>query len=336
MSNYKSKYLSLLISLKPELENILFNFDNINTDNLKTELCSDIKKYNELVSTFKNELTGEELKHNDSYLYDTIFYQLNNNANNVKLKKRFSDVLEHHLSKSNFFIRLYKAHYLNSIKFVKTESCVQVVFNNHTLNCVPSFTPAKLFLKMIYNNLYIIDYAMKLTASATDQSNFVNMEIASFTDWNGNYDTLHIKVSNQICYKLIVNTDDTISINCNYNYNLSREINCYLFDAIESLLKSMSLVKSFNKNKNRFNVLLKCFTNDKIIENTTTENNINSDLIDDLNNKITYAKKRLEEIDSLILEHKRLICEFEQEGDKIDNYIYDLSGAVESLKIVNI
>ena len=28
MTNYKSKYLSLLISLKPELENILFNFDN--------------------------------------------------------------------------------------------------------------------------------------------------------------------------------------------------------------------------------------------------------------------------------------------------------------------
>jgi hypothetical protein len=28
MTNYKSKYLSLLISLKPELENILFSFDN--------------------------------------------------------------------------------------------------------------------------------------------------------------------------------------------------------------------------------------------------------------------------------------------------------------------
>ena len=336
MTNYKSKYLSLLISLKPELENILFRFDNSNDDNSKTELCGNIKKYNELISTFKNEITGEELKHNDSYLYDTILYQLNNNVNNVKLKKRYSDVLEHHLSKSNFFIRLYKAHYLNSIKFVKTESCVQVVFKNHTLNCDSSFTPAKTFLKMIYNNLYIIDYAMKLTASATDQSNFVNMEIAGFTDWNGNYDALCIKVSNQVCYKLIVNTDDTISINCNYNYNLSREINSYLFDAIESLLKSMSLVKSFNKNKNHFNVLLKCFTNDKIIENTTTENNINSNLIADLNNKITHAKKRLEEIDSLILDYKQLICEFEQEGDKIDNYIYDLLAAVESLKIVNI
>ena len=104
MTNYKSKYLSLLISLKPELENILFRFDNSNDDNSKTELCGSIKKYNELISTFKNEITGEELKHNDSYLYDTILYQLNNNVNNVKLKKRFSDVLEHHLSKSNFLL----------------------------------------------------------------------------------------------------------------------------------------------------------------------------------------------------------------------------------------
>ena len=53
MTNYKSKYLSLLISLKPELENILFNFDNINVNDLKIELYSDIKKYNELISTFK-------------------------------------------------------------------------------------------------------------------------------------------------------------------------------------------------------------------------------------------------------------------------------------------
>ncbi len=335
MTNYKSKYLSLLISLKPELENILFRFDNSNDDNSKTELCGNIKKYNELISTFKNEITGEELKHNDSYLYDTILYQLNNNVNNVKLKKRYSDVLEHHLSKSNFFIRLYKAHYLNSIKFVKTESCVQVIFKNHTLNCDSSFTPAKTFLKMIYNNLYIIDYAMKLTAS-TDQSNFVNMEIAGFTDWNDNYDTLHIKASNHVCCKLTVDADNNISINYNYNYNLSREINSYLFYAIESLLKSTPLVKSFYKNKNHFNVLLNDFSNDKIIESTTIENNINSNLIADLNNKITHAKKRLEEIDSLILDYKRLICEFEQEGDKIDNYIYNLLGAVESLKIVNI
>ena len=331
MTNYKSKYLSLLISLKPELENILFSFDNSNDDNSKTELCGNIKKYNELISTFKNEITGEELKHNDSYLYDTILYQLNNNVNNVKLKKRFSDVLEHHLSKSNFFIRLYKAHYLNSIKFVKTESCVQVVFKNHTLNCDSSFTPAKTFLKMIYNNLYIIDYASELY-SHKNQLNNINMKINISNDC----DEVVIKASNQVCYKLIVNTDDTISINCNYNYNLSREINSYLFDAIESLLKSTSLVKSFYKNKNHFNVLLNDFTNDKIIESTTIENNIDSDLIADLNNKITHAKKRLEEIDSLILDYKRLICEFEQEGDKIDNYIYNLLAAVESLKIVNI
>ena len=43
MTNYKSKYLSLLISLKPELENILFSFDNINVNDLKIELYSDIK-----------------------------------------------------------------------------------------------------------------------------------------------------------------------------------------------------------------------------------------------------------------------------------------------------
>jgi predicted ribosome quality control (RQC) complex YloA/Tae2 family protein len=144
-------------------------------------------------------------------------------------------------------------------------------------------------------------------------------------------DELVIKASNQVYCKLIVNTDDNISINYSYNYNLSREINSYLFDVIESLLKSTPLVKSFNKNKNHFNVLLNDFYNDKSIEN-----NINSNLIADLNNKITHAKNRLEEIDSLILDYKRLICEFEQEGDKIDNYIYNLLGAVESLKIVNI
>ena len=331
MTNYKSKYLSLLISLKPELENILFNFDNINVNDLKIELYSDIKKYNELISTFKNEITGEELEQNDLYLYNTIFYQLNNNVNNVKLKKRFSDVLEHHLSKSNFFIRLYKAHYLNSIKFVKTESHIQVVFKNHTLNCSRSFTPAKTFLKMIYNNLYIINYACELY-SHKNKLNNINMKINISNDC----DEVVIKASNQVYCKLIVNTDDNISINYNYNYSLSREINSYLFDAIESLLKSMSLVKSFNKNKNHFNVLLNDFYNDKIIESTTIENNINSNLIADLNNKITHAKKRLEEIDSLILDYKRLICEFEQEGDKIDNYIYNLLGAVESLKIVNI
>lgn len=331
MTNYKSKYLSLLISLKPELENILFNFDNINVNDLKIELYSDIKKYNELISTFKNEITGEELEQNDLYLYNTIFYQLNNNVNNVKLKKRFSDVLEHHLSKSNFFIRLYKAHYLNSIKFVKTESHVQVVFKNHTLNCSRSFTPAKTFLKMIYNNLYIINYACELY-SHKNKLNNINMKINISNDC----DEVVIKASNQVYCKLIVNTDDSISINYSYNYNLSREINSYLFDAIESLLKSMSLVKSFNKNKNHFNVLLNDFYNDKIIESTTIENNINSNLIADLNNKITHAKNRLEEIDSLILDYKRLICEFEQEGDKIDNYIYNLLGAVESLKIVNI
>jgi hypothetical protein len=77
MTNYKSKYLSLLISLKPELENILFSFDNINVNDLKIELYSDIKKYNELISSFKNEITGEELEQNDLYLYNTIFYQLN-------------------------------------------------------------------------------------------------------------------------------------------------------------------------------------------------------------------------------------------------------------------
>ena len=331
MTNYKSKYLSLLISLKPELENILFSFDNINVNDLKIELYSDIKKYNELISTFKNEITGEELEQNDLYLYNTIFYQLNNNVNNVKLKKRFSDVLEHHLSKSNFFIRLYKAHYLNSIKFVKTESHIQVVFKNHTLNCARSFTPAKTFLKMIYNNLYIINYASELY-SHENKLNNINMKINISNDC----DEVVIKVSNQVYCKLIVNTDDNISINYSYNYNLSREINSYLFDAIESLLKSTPLVKSFYKNKNHFNVLLNDFTNDKIIESTTIENNINSNLIADLNNKITHAKNRLEEIDSLILDYKRLICEFEQEGDKIDNYIYNLLGAVESLKIVNI
>jgi hypothetical protein len=331
MTNYKSKYLSLLISLKPELENILFSFDNINVNDLnvndlKIELYSDIKKYNELISTFKNEITGEELEHNDLYLYNIIFYQLNNNVNNVKLKKRFSDVLEHHLSKSNFFIRLYKAHYLNSIKFVKTESHIQVVFKNHTLNCSRSFTPAKTFLKMIYNNLYIINYACELY-SHENKLNNINMKINISNDC----DELVIKASNQVYCKLIVNTDDNISINYSYNYNLSREINSYLFDVIESLLKSTPLVKSFNKNKNHFNVLLNDFYNDKSIEN-----NINSNLIADLNNKITHAKNRLEEIDSLILDYKRLICEFEQEGDKIDNYIYNLLGAVESLKIVNI
>lgn len=331
MTNYKSKYLSLLISLKPELENILFSFDNINVNDLKIELYSDIKKYNELISTFKNEITGEELEHNDLYLYNIIFYQLNNNVNNVKLKKRFSDVLEHHLSKSNFFIRLYKAHYLNSIKFVKTESHIQVVFKNHTLNCSRSFTPAKTFLKMIYNNLYIINYACELY-SHENKLNNINMKINISNDC----DEVVIKASNQVYCKLIVNTDDNISINYSYNYNLSREINSYLFDAIESLLKSTPLVKSFNKNKNHFNVLLNDFYNDKSIESTTIENNINSNLIADLNNKITHAKKRLEEIDSLILDYKRLICEFEQEGDKIDNYIYNLLGAVESLKIVNI
>ena len=331
MTNYKSKYLSLLISLKPELENILFSFDNINVNDLKIELYSDIKKYNELISTFKNEITGEELEQNDLYLYNTIFYQLNNNVNNVKLKKRFSDVLEHHLSKSNFFIRLYKAHYLNSIKFVKTESHVQVVFKNHTLNCARSFTPAKTFLKMIYNNLYIINYACELY-SHKNKLNNINMKINISNDC----DEVVIKASNQVYCKLIVNTDDNISINYSYNYNLSREINSYLFDAIESLLKSTLLVKSFNKNKNHFNVLLNDFYNDKSIESTTIENNINSNLIADLNNKITHAKKRLEEIDNLILDYKRLICEFEQEGDKIDNYIYNLLGAVESLKIVNI
>jgi hypothetical protein len=155
-------------------------------------------------------------------------------------------------------------------------------------------------------------------------------------DISNDCDETVIKISNQVYCKLIVNTDDNISINYNYNYSLSREINSYLLDAIESLLKSMSLVKSFNKNKNRFNVLLNDFYNDKSIESTTIENNINLNLIADLNNKITHAKKRLEEIDSLILDYKRLICEFEQEGDKIDNYIYNLLGAVESLKIVNI
>ena len=166
---------------------------------------------------------------------------------------------------------------------------------------------------------------MKLTV-AKDESNFISLIMTGFSDADNQFHKVKIELSNMLSknnkFELFTKPNNSISI-------ISPSHFAYI---IESLLKSLSIVKSYEQKDSFFTVIFNDFDND----NTIIENNVNNGLIQDLKNKLKVMNKKLEEINSNILDHEKSINDLKKDRSDISTCANNIIGTIKTLILIKV